>query len=1412
MKNMNTLNLQNNLKLSSKSIISKLETSWVNVKFKFKPYELSKIRSQNWDSLLEKIINIYKANSNELVVTDIKNKIDSTFWVNKWQSLQILGQKKQNFELIKQSITKLETYIRSSKIQQTMALLKVDSNGKVKDKGMRMYLGYYGINPNDILNWIKVANPSNELPVQFLNDLADIFKAQKEMKELETKIENWNIDNLVDYFIKSSTSIDTNNLKNLSTRQIEFLDKSINNLSSINLDKLKKIVGKDSNDLSLQDIAIMKKIDISSLTKFLVILDTAWIIQLDTEKVKKLRKVVLITVKSIYADQIVNGNSYITKQKTWNIINRKTKVNISVDDIQALDMLTIDKKKMLEKLNADEAFKWIMFMLLDFKNKAKTYLGGESQLFKKIKEAFVDYKKQDWYKTLDDNTKNQFMFIENILKLSKNYNEFKEKLKLGKKKQERAKNLILLLDTYSKWMLWKGITPKNYKKLVKDILELKFNNFLNKYEKLYKKIQSDAQGSYWSWSDYGLAKIFGDDTHTILDFKKVKQLFNDTNSNFLDGVSLYSTLNKLIKNMEDEKTVATVKENLWKYNISTLLVKEYEKSNSRYKLEIKNWNKIYKWSATELIIQSDNNVKFKWNSSIPSYMDESFKESSQELSFKNESIKLSNWLPKWFYDRLLKTYPWLVDSPDNTAEQIELFKKFKKQFLVIYKTIKYIKETVQWVVPITLLEQFGTYSYILFGKTNYNLLWWNNISFVKEKREQINLDNIQLWEKQKKQKKQLNKIVEKQWKLMPLYQRQLLCKKIDWNICNDELSPPPDVKDILVNKTFNKILLTKKAEMEFVLLNANNKSLKDDLHNLLEVTTEDKISKYIENLAKEIIPFVIAEILWTILDFSWVFAWAGIAMQAWGVWRMARLLWTWSNYLVRYGVVEAWTYTVTSNLINWSWSIFEGYGHNAMYYLVLPAFGKLGWKLWTTVTLKWVWEMNKLSSALWVWWTSIVGLEWMNYMVNWKLDISQIPNDMLFMLLLHGTSKWIEWTREFVKTKTWVDVKGMVWNPEGRGQIIDSIRTETWKTLEGAKSAYWKTVDLPKNISARSSFTKEVKWKDIVWRLEDGTSIFKDKDGNFYSYKKVKTFKYSVDKSWNRLIDKNWKFRKESVIKYEKKKLNLEGANIGNLETIAFEKWNTLVWRTKDGKFIIMEKEWNKLIEKQVFDINTQFKDFVNKLEELKIFEWNNNSSQSIETILEQKWLSETDLKKLESILNVSKLDPTYREEIMEELNRIKNMSDAEIKSLWVYQKTKEFFLEKFKKDPKNNSKSESEIDQEAENEALKVTKKGLKRTLQFMKTVLIKFPLSVVRKTLKYGAIAILFTVAVGWWWLLYDEHSWGKWLDTAEKFIKEHFGWIAWAVWWRFVWKTFFGSSTLWKIFTTILGSYIWHSLNKK
>jgi hypothetical protein len=64
--------------------------------------------------------------------------------------------------------------------------------------------------------------------------------------------------------------------------------------------------------------------------------------------------------------------------------------------------------------------------------------------------AFSDYKNKDWYEFLDDSTKSQLLYIDNILKISKNYKEFKNNLELYNKKSKRAKNLIILLDVYSK--------------------------------------------------------------------------------------------------------------------------------------------------------------------------------------------------------------------------------------------------------------------------------------------------------------------------------------------------------------------------------------------------------------------------------------------------------------------------------------------------------------------------------------------------------------------------------------------------------------------------------------------------------------------------------------------------------------------------------------------------------------------------------------------------------------------------------------------------------------------------------------------------------------------------------------------------------------------------------------------------
>jgi len=70
-------------------------------------------------------------------------------------------------------------------------------------------------------------------------------------------------------------------------------------------------------------------------------------------------------------------------------------------------------------------------MLLNFENQAKTYKWWEKQLFADIKKAFTDYKKEKWYNSLDDNTKNQLSFIENILSISNNYNEYEKNIEVA---------------------------------------------------------------------------------------------------------------------------------------------------------------------------------------------------------------------------------------------------------------------------------------------------------------------------------------------------------------------------------------------------------------------------------------------------------------------------------------------------------------------------------------------------------------------------------------------------------------------------------------------------------------------------------------------------------------------------------------------------------------------------------------------------------------------------------------------------------------------------------------------------------------------------------------------------------------------------------------------------------------------
>ncbi len=1277
------INKLNNPVFSPDNLTSETEKVMISDIFHFTQIEKTIVNLQSGTTLIDKLINLYKNNSDDVAIQDIKQKIDSSLGTSWQTTLKKLEEIKSNLKQIEKSLRKLKNYIDSGNIKEAMTFIK-------NNKSIHKYLEFYGIDYKKILSGEK-QNIWMNAPkaIQFLNDLADIFKTQKQIEEFKKEIWLW------------------------TTSEVVWIPNTTNEAQYLRLNYQNTKVLFTWNSLELQ------------------------------QEIKQKLK------ENLWTDLYSKLNKKLKELQNLQLFNKYMKIYAKINNYQDLGDFTYG-----------------------------FHFWDEMPIF--VKWAyFADYRRLFWYiikaaikwKTKTLNILLKWLSDKNILDslVSINGAMVSNRWEILSTPKDR-KNVLKMLKTWSQadieW--WFAEKMKDPTFIQNDVIwntvlkDLNVSNLvdwgINNVDKVYKALDNFTlfgKKISLSWKKLSQNEI----KSTLEDFRKQ---YSDLSEKQRFQIIYAWLVKKQLDKLEGDETFI----NQFKWEQKKKLELYYKNNDSLDNFK-KHWvSYLIKWTllvstaiVTDKVITSilpEWAVLWRWwirfVARVVALQNATWDMSlllNDQLTAKNAGSVLSNiggyihtaaymtvleWLAWWMW-KLWKL--WKLDSLKKIWWKLETLWKWKfnlKNFALYWINVWGIVtlDTVVFDWKFTPEEMVNA---LMFAA----LMWKTDIKIEKWQDWKIKI----IWDGTTKK---FNRV---KWKIKPII------KKIDLN------------SNIKLPKWEFSIEFTSNWK-DYKVFRENYKLKVETAWKTIEFENLKKLDEYLQ---KE----------WIKEDFlkhqyiEWIKEYSKKIED---------------TYKTENGAVK--------ETINWEKYIFP----------------------------------KK---------PQIIELNWEKYKL-WK--------------------KWAD----FYMVK---EVKGSSGNKTYEVEKIDDFLNKHPELIRDFyKNIILKDDNILKHIKNKLTPTKKNILKNwyTVWVFGDETKIIKDiKSNKFYEYKN------------DNLTE-----------------INLEGLNIHNLEVIAFEKWNILVWSIKDWKLIIIEKNEYKFIEKQVFDPNTQFDTFVNELERLKIFEWDkitlklkkslnkkwkleNNlkdlekeisdlehkinilktkqkeekiiydysndirnfknqltikqaewnkvkqkigklnkkisklkeSSTSnignVEKLLETKWFSEADLKIMEKILQKVKLDPAYRESILENLNKVENLSDDEIRKMWIFKKTKEFIKEKLKRNPKNSWKSESEIDKEAENKAMKVTKSALGKTLWLMKKVLIKYPLKIVWKTLKYTAIAILLIGG----WLMYDYSSDHK-LDSIE-FLKNHFWWISGTAWWFVLWKYLFKDSTLWKIITSVVVADIWNELDK-
>ncbi len=1266
---------------------------------------------------------------NDIFKKSIKNKLKT--FIRKGFNLE---QKKQSLDKLALSIDTLITEI--SKLPHNKYNLSSLKNFLKSNSDIRKLCAYYKINITDVINW-KYNNKNWKIR-EIFSDISYLFKIKQEFKSLKSNI--------------------SNKLNNISIQDLddEFIDSVLKDLQDKNVKDFLQGLDKAENiDDFVNNIDISKYGGINGfnkIIKLLFLLQSSQIITLQPGTIKDLRKKYTYILKEKFLTSSILNNTDIKGTTTWSLLHMKKEAFEVVNMFDIMEYLA-NPKKMLEKMNKDVAFKWLLTTLLKFPSLTQNLNESQKQeVWEKLKKSFKDFKDKDWYRLLTDDEKIQFDFIKSILDESNSYQEYLTNLDKMKIKQERWMKVLQLIDIYKKALVWKWIEPKKMQELTGYLIEWKIDSFVNSTAKLLDHVTYDAEG-WVDYDGYEIYKVLFNDKSKLWVFNLQEKLKNLLiNWWVFNNKTFFDLANELIQNCENEWTwwlfgnSWNVKKNLLENNVWELITDAFFETVNKSWIKVKKWQDgslVYTYNKEYLTLKEDGSATC---SSQLDALENKFSELEKELKFWSMSIEKSNWEPNWYKDRFKEIFPNL----DSKKEYKNIKIKFQQAYYLI---AFYQKEGL--FIPKELINAYSNYSYILFWKVSFPDSWlqlndklsdsYNSNETKEEIEEQMrNNDSIM---------KKINNNIDELWKNMDDIDREILCKAFKANCKNSTNSSaiPPRVRQWLQEKCISNIYIKAKSRYYYMLLNSkSNELLTNSLNEIIPTKTEQFIS-FVDNILNEILPIVMAEVAWALLDLTWVGTWFGVVLQDYWFIRMARLYNSglkMAQYGARYAVVEPLVYTFLSNYLNWEWLSSDWYVKNSIFFLLPGAFAKVWMKMWSFVT-KGIWtEVSGISKALWAWWAAIWWLELTNALINWNFDISQIPNDALFLLLLHWVRKW--W--EMIKTRYWIDITWLVFNGQKRWEIIKKFR-DFGVSIKSEIKDLWKILNLYK-------LTGELKWKKLIFE-EGNTRFYKDKEWKVYRVAEVK----------------------------EKGKTKLELKEIDWLNNV-----DTMVYiDLKNKTYVYTDKNWNLLIKK--WDDTSTINDFIKdgKVEESKITEF--------EEKIEDLELKDSFNKVYENpkVVEFNSFLELYsnNKQIKQVLENTQNITDVQVKKLSLYKRLKSAFEKKWL------SKSE------AEQKAVSITKDTVKKT-SWVLLSLLKLPFTFAGKILKYSIYASLV-----WWWVLAYDYYWDKHLDSVD-WLKKHLWAVWWAAAgyaltnWKWFWTKLVATVWATYLWNEIQKNWLWWTIN--
>ena len=1315
----------------------------------FSEEEILIISQTQGKNFAEKIKNFYEKNKNsqDAIKKALAKKIEEKIWekgLEKWI---------KNFERLVLLIKELKN---TKSIEDIVKIVQTDD--------FDFFLKLIWLDKKDFLEGKYVPTPVlSDDTNKLLEEVSKIWKVKSEVDSLKKEINDKEA-------ILNVLGIDQNQLKNkldlqkLSLEEISYVIKfqeALNNIPS----KIANVLEKNYKELSQKDMLLLSDYvgDIFNLVKNAALL---WII--DKFQIKKIQKILTEAVAFQQANLVVNNAKCISSYRNHNtsVLHRQKKASVNVDDVRYLEYMETPEKY-------DNFLNW------EIGTKVLFYHLIEKDIpFNALKQFFVDFKKTKWYKILPQDMQTKFNIIFNLVNQSTSYEDYEKKVEQFKKNQKRAENLLILLDVYSKWMLWKWIDPGTYKKLTAYIFSGDWEKFGEEYRKAYSKIKLMAEGTA-EWNGWEIdnalekagipmKKVWFEwitnwmNSSLLIGWKvpDLQKIFSSSKCKLDNDTEVSSIIKKnLIPGMFDEETDAVVKENLIKNNVDSLIVKLYMNQLKTPEVIVKSGEIIYKFKEKQLIFKDNWQIEFKSNilGQKLDALNVKFEESKDNLKFGSLEIDIKNGLPEWFEDRVKQVNPLVKIWSDYLL-------KIKDQFRKLYVLINFIMLNKIWV-DYSLITTFNQLGYILFGD-NFSVSKLIKLNNPKIEEAYEDLENLKLetlvreYTSDKEREKKVDEMLDQQWRKMPLWQRQALCNAFDAKGDCKSKSLPGPVRNGLKIKVITQALIAQKSKFDYLYLNSSASSFLEKDIVKLQVSWWDKFFAITETIIKEIIPIVIATIVANVLVPETLFLTPEI-VETFGMAKFMKYTWDAGRFLLRYGMVEPTVYTLSSNLIHWQGISFDGWWKNTLFYLLAPGFWKGFELIGAKLTGKLATNSSKFSKYLWstAWWLGAIELT--NLAINGQIDIGQIPYDLLFVALLHGTHKVIDPAME----KVWLN--GLVWN-----KLVNKV---FWKEILPEKSLWFK---LPHFGSGKLKGAITKVWEKNIVNPQE---VMKNLSGAQLVFKSWKTLDGTLWKKWNT----TYRVEKDISGKFIVKEVSeLKGIDV---ESIVYSNWKDV--------FIVVDKWWNLVIKSPVG--NKVISDFIvnGKISKITVKELEKEIEKLKNAWVDIKLPGDKGFIEFEKVLKKI----SNNEKILEFLEKdINKLSEAEIKSLPIFVETKAKLRNLFKK----KWLSEKEAEKKAEKVAVGVVKGVLKGSVNLL-WKLAKLPFTIAGGLLKYG-----FYATVIWGWALaYDYLNDGK-LDIVEWFKKE------WLKVWLSAWGAYLGSfwkkhPTIWKTLWAVVWWIVWDKI---